>query len=122
MINSSFKILSAFLAFCLWGSWAYFINHNIKSALVQGAASFVITLILIKFVTYLFNILPQSRVKFFLPTFITISLTSSFLIVIHSLAKTQNILFTILPPIIVASIFCFVVTIKLEKNTNDKLK
>ena len=62
-----------------------------------------------------FNILPFST-RLFLPTLITIMLTSSALIVVHTIAETPNILYTILPPITVAFIFCIFVTIKLIKN------
>lgn len=117
-----FNILSAFFAFLLWGSWAYFINQNIKSALIQGVASFIITIFLIKCVTKIFNFLTLSSARFFLPTSITILITTSSLTIIHFLFDTQNIFYTIFPPVIVATIFCFFVTAKLEKINHDKSK
>ncbi len=117
-----FNILSAFFAFLLWGSWAYFINQNIKSALVQGLASFIITIFLIKCVTKIFNFLVLSKARFFLPTAATILITTSSLTAIHFLVGTKNIFYTIAPPVSVATIFCFFVTAKLEKINHDKSK
>lgn len=117
-----FNILSAFFAFLLWGSWAYFINQNIKSALVQGVASFIITIFLIKCVTKIFNSLTLYSARFLLPTAITILITTSSLTVIHFLFDTKNIFYTISPPVTVATIFCFLVTAKLEKINHDKFK
>ena len=118
-IDNSFKYSSSFIAFFIWGSWAYFINHNIISALAQGTASFVITLILIRSVTWLFYSLPKNFFRTILPALITISCTGSALVLIHFLVGTQRVFFTILPPITVAAIFCFYVTLKLQRINNE---
>ena len=114
--NKTFKIISSLLAFFLWGSWAYLINQNIISAFAQGTASFIITLFLIYFTTWLYQILPKTFLQPILPTLITISCTSSILFVIHFLVGTEEIFYTIFPPITVASIFCLYVTFKLQKT------
>jgi TRAP-type C4-dicarboxylate transport system permease small subunit len=55
-----YNLFSAFFAFFLWGSWAYFVNSGnehsgIFSGLAQGTASFVITLFLVHAVTRLYH-------------------------------------------------------------------
>jgi hypothetical protein len=48
-----YNVLSAFLAFFLWGGWAYFVNGStditrcLISGLTQGTASFIITLVMV---------------------------------------------------------------------------
>lgn len=56
-----FKLVSGFLAFVLWGGWAFYVNGDdslaikTKSALAQGTASFIITLIMVRIVTFFYN-------------------------------------------------------------------
>jgi hypothetical protein len=118
-VNDSFKKFSAFLAFIIWGSWAYFVNHDVISAFSQGTASFIITLILIYIVTFIFNLLPENKlIKIIFPAIIAVSITGTFLVIVHLVVDTKEIFYTIFPPISVAFIFCIITALKLSKIHN----
>ncbi len=118
-----YKYLSAFFAFLLWGGWAFYINHNainhsgLISGIVQGCCSFVITLIITHFIVIQFNWFTNNIAKIILPPVITISFTSFFLVLIHSLAGTPSILYTVLPAISIAFLFAFFTVYKLHKTS-----
>jgi hypothetical protein len=123
-ILKSYNYLSAMLAFVLWGTWAYFINidsnNNFISAFSQGIASFIITLMMIKSVQYFYNIFPKNRLFFVLPSIITVGITSSVVVGIHLMVKTQNILFTVFPTVIVALLFALYTTKKISTKIIKK--
>ena len=108
----AFKLISALAAFVLWGGWAYYINGgstnpaSLKAAGVQGSASFIITLLMIRAVTSLHGRLPSGTLQVWLPSVITLSGTGSLLIVAHWLAGTPQILPTIAPALLVGGLFC----------------
>jgi len=122
--SKKYNVLSAFGAFLIWGCWAYFVNSNtsnpysaIVSGLAQGTASFVITFIMVRFVSVFFNNLQASWAKLILPSFLTICITGSFLALMHYLIGTSKIFFTVAPALTVAFIFCFYTTLQLRKNS-----
>ena len=120
----SYSSLSAVLAFILWGTWAYIMNidsnNNLISAFSQGIVSFVITLIMIKIIEYFYNLFPKNKLFFILPSIITISITSSFVVGIHVIVNSQNILFTVFPTVIVAFLFALYTTKKISIQTIKK--
>jgi hypothetical protein len=108
----AFKLISALAAFVLWGGWAYYINGgnanpaSLKAAGVQGSASFVITLLMVRAVTWLHGRLSSGTLQVWLPSVITLSGTGSLLIAAHWLAGTPQILPTIAPALLVGGLFC----------------
>jgi len=113
-----YRFLSAFVAFLIWGSWAYFLNHKndngtasgLVSGITQGIASFVITLLMVRAVTYVYGKLPNTKWAIAIPAVVTVSITGSCLILIHWLVGTQNISTTVILPLLVAFIFCLFTT------------
>ena len=108
----AFKLLSALAAFVLWGGWAYYINggnanpSSLTAAGVQGSASFVITLLMVRAITWLHGRVPSGALRVWLPSAITLSGTGSLLIAAHWLAGTPRILPTIAPALLVGGLFC----------------
>jgi len=124
-ISKKFNISSAFIAFLIWGSWAFYVNNNsnysgVISGIAQGVASFVITIFMTYSVTWFFNLLPKTGILLMIPSLLTICITGSGLFVIHSLIQTPRIFYTIAPAITVAFIFCLFVTLKLRKSYNEQ--
>lgn len=111
-IGYRFKLVSAFAAFLLWGGWAYCVNSSstpearLKSALAQGSASFIITLLMVRFLTYIYQQLPPTPFRLWLPSVITVLCTGSALVLVHVFIGTQHILMTITPALLVAFGFC----------------
>ena len=121
-----FNYVSAFMAFMLWGGWAYYVNvqdtdiAGIMSGLTQGTASFMITLFLVHSVTRLYHRFKHPVGKLLFPAIVTVCFTSMCLLLIHTLAGTPHILMTILPAITVAFSFCLFTSYKLHKiNRNS---
>ena len=114
-----YRFLSAALAFLLWGAWAFYINGDYDfttrttSALTQGSASFIITLIMVSMVTLIYNALPDNALRLMLPAFITVLCTGSLLYLVHYLVGTPRIIHTIAPPLTVAFLFCIFTSFKL---------
>ncbi|WP_310448306.1 hypothetical protein [Thiobacillus sp.] len=108
----AFKLLSALAAFVLWGGWAYYINGgnanpaSLTAAGVQGSASFIITLLMVRAITWLHGRVPSGTRQVWLPSVITLSSTGSILIAAHWLAGTPQILPTIAPALLVGGLFC----------------
>ncbi len=126
MSLKSYNYTSAILAFVLWGTWAYFMNINSSnsfiSAFAQGIASFIITLVMIKIIEYFYDLFPENKFYFILPSVITVFITSSFVIGIHLFINTENIFITVLPTVIVAFIFTLFTTRKISNYTKKKEK
>jgi hypothetical protein len=108
----AFKLLSALTAFVLWGGWAYYINGgnanpaSLTAAGVQGSASFIITLLMVRSLAWLHGRVPSGALQAWLPSAITLSGTGSLLIAAHWLAGTPRILPTIAPALLVGGLFC----------------
>lgn len=116
--SRQYRLISAGLAFVVWGAWAWFVNQledrpdqlsPVGSGLIQGTASCLITLFMLRSVTHLYHRFSALRYSaptlLFLPAILTTALTSSCLSVAHLLAGTANVVGTVLPGIIVA--LCF---------------
>ncbi len=110
---------AALLAFVLWGGWAFYINQpagfktGLISGLAQGTVSMVMTFVMIRAVTGIFNRLTLRILQMVLPTLITVGSAAGLLILVHSLVGTPNIFWTILPGLSGAVPFCFFTSYKL---------
>jgi hypothetical protein len=112
-----YALVSALLAFALWGGWAYAINGgSLKAALIQGSASFVITLLMARTVTWLYRRMAGGWLQLWLPASVTILLTGSGLATLHRLAGTPHILPTIAPALCVGFAFCLFTSYTLRKS------
>ncbi len=124
--SHSFNYLSAFIAFTLWGCWAYYINNSystnsgIISGLAQGAASFMITLFMVHFVTYLYGKFSHPVSKLLLPAIVTVCITSICLIILHILVGTPQVFYTVSPALSIAFSFCLYTTFKIHKINQMK--
>lgn len=120
--TKQFRLLSASLAFLLWGAWAYYVNDGYEffiratSAATQGIASFIITLVMVRIVSWIFNFMPENKLRLYLPAIITVLCTGSLLYGIHWGVGTPKIIPTIAPALTVAFLFCVYTTFKL-RNT-----
>lgn len=119
--SRQFNLVSAALAFLIWGGWAYYVNNDqgsstgLISGITQGSASFIITLAMVHTVTWLYKNIPPSPLQLFLPAIITVSITASCLYSVHSLVGTPNIAYTIAPALSVAFMFCVFTCFKLDR-------
>ena len=125
-----FNLVSAILAFVLWGVWAYIVNGGaitgtvrgapLAAAITQGCGSFIATLIMVSLVTWLYNLLPVNSTRRILPAIITVAITGSCLATAHAIVGTPEIIPTIAPALIVAFSFNLYTTFKLHHNANDQ--
>lgn len=119
-ISKHYRYLSAFLAFLLWGGWAFYINYDenshagVISGISQGSCSLIITLLITYFITFQFNKFSHCIFRIILPPVITVSITGSLLILIHIMVGTPSILFTVSPALTVALLFSFYTVYKLH--------
>ncbi len=120
--NHGYSIISAVIAFMLWGGWAYYLSYDkskgiasgVASGLIQGIASFTITLFMVKAVSWLFETMPQSNLGVLLSAMVTVSFTGSCLFLAHFLVGTQNIFLTIAFPLSVAFVFCLTTAYRIK--------
>lgn len=118
----SYELWSALMAFLLWGGWAFYVNEGagfavgLASGVVQGAASFVITLLMVRSVTYLYGHLTGRLLRLALPATITVATTGAMLVVIHRMVGTPHIIATIGPALMVGLAFCAYTTYKLARK------
>lgn len=117
--TKQYNILSASLAFFIWGGWSFYINDasmffRVTSGLAQGVSSFIITLIMVKIVTWFYYRIYFKQLRFILPAIITVFCTGSVLIAIHYIIGTPYILKTVSPALSVAFIFCLYTSYKLK--------
>ncbi len=121
-----FNLISAALAFALWGGWAYYVNAEavaeggraspLSSGLTQGTGSFLITLIMVHAVAWLCHHLPDCSMRLVLPALITVAVTGSCLAAAHALVGTRNIIQTIAPALTVAFVFNVYTAVKLRRQ------
>ena len=120
--DRSYNLISAILAFMLWGGWTFYINtkmdslqHGIISGLTQGICSFFITLFMTFLIDKQFNYFKNDLAKLCLPPICTVLLTGSFLILVHHLIGTPSIVYTLTPVITVAFLFAVFTNLKLYR-------
>ncbi|MBS0290711.1 MAG: hypothetical protein JSS07_11835 [Proteobacteria bacterium] len=112
-IELKYKLISASLAFILWGTWTYYINDGttrISSAFSQGIASLIITFLMVRAVSYFYKKFANGKFRLILPALLTISVTGCCLVSIHYIVGTKYIVLTVLPPLIIAFLFCLFTT------------
>jgi hypothetical protein len=124
--SRQFNLISAALAFALWGGWAFYVNSRtadeagrsspLTSGLTQGVGSFVITLIMVRAVTWLYHRLPAHPSRVVLPAVATVAVTGSCLATAHALVGTPSIVQTIAPALSVAFAFNIFTAIKLGRE------
>ena len=126
--SKRYTLGSAALAFVIWGGWTFYVNRSaspaqqLLSSLVQGTASFIITLIMVRAVTWLYAHLPKNWAQLVLPAIFTVAVTVSCLALIHAMIGTPRIAPTIAPALTVAFLFCLFTAYKLrlaELRTTD---
>ncbi|MEQ9407122.1 MAG: hypothetical protein RIK87_05325 [Fuerstiella sp.] len=109
--SRQYRYISAALAFVTWGGWAYFINVRsatiddappIVSALMHGTASCIVTLLMLRSVTFLYHRLAGHPLRLVLPAIITTTVTGSCFLTAHWWIGTADLLATIAPGLIVA--------------------
>ncbi len=122
-----YNIFSAVLGFIMWGGWAYYINGGhgigtrITAGLAQGTATFVITLFMIKLVTFFYMKLPGFGIfRLILPSVFTIAITGTCLTLIHVCIGTPNIFLTVAPALTMAFLFCLYTTFKLKRPDKNR--
>ena len=117
-ISHQYRLVTATGAFFVWGGWAFWVNrvpdiqHGYVSGITQGMASFVITLLMVESVRLIALRVPPAY-QLWLPPLLTASVNGVVLLVVHSLAKTPNILATIAAPLAVAFCFCLFTSYKI---------
>ncbi len=105
----------------LWGGWAYYVNQKsgtdvgFRSAITQGTASFIITLIMVWIVSWWFSRIRQPALRVLLPGVFTVGLTGTCLFIVHKIVGTPAVLQTITPALSVAFLFCLYTSIKLNR-------
>ncbi len=118
------KLLAASLAFVLWGGWALVVNWQagVQAAtiagLIQGSTSFVVTLLMAAAVTWQVRRFRHRVCRVLVPPLITVSVTGSFLFLVHSLGRTPGVWQTILPPTIIAFCYCLLLSAQLQRETS----
>ncbi len=117
-----YRYYSAILAFIIWGAWAFYVNGDagfntrLTSGLAQGTASLIITLVMVRAVTEIYNRLPDKPWRPLLPAVLTVCVTGSVLVLVHTLVGTPRILPTIAPALSVAFAFCIFTALKLNRT------
>ena len=123
--TSFYKYAAATQGLLLWGGWGFYVNskdsirYGISAGLVQGIFSFVATLIVVYFLTKLFNYFDHFLLKITLPICLMLTALFLFSFFAHSLAQTPEILKTILPNLVVAGLFCCFTIYKLIRAKSD---
>lgn len=126
--SKRFNLLSAGMAFALWGGWSYLVNRHapgyspIISALAQGAASFVITLLIVRCVSWTYAHMPHGVTRLLAPPVLTISATGSLLFLVHSLVGTLEIATTITLPLLVAFGFAVYTTVHIHRQRDQHIE
>jgi len=120
--SKQFIVISAILAFLMWAGWAYYANLDaagygaLFSAIAQGVFSALATLVMVRVVTTIHNLIADKRLAVFLPAVLTVSVSSILLFLLHSFVGTSSIIKTILPPMTVAFLFCVFTASKLQQS------
>ncbi len=115
-------------AFVLWALWAAYSNAEhgmataVRAGLVQGTASFAITIYLTLSVAWLFRRCRIPHLRLVVPVLGTVAVTGSFLVLLHHLVGTPEIFATVAPPITVAALYCAYVNASLLRTKAQPTK
>jgi FtsH-binding integral membrane protein len=124
-MSRRFSLISAALAFVLWGGWAFHVNRAADpwlSALTQGVGSLVITLVMVRAVACLYHRFSHLSVGLVLPAVIVVFVTGSCLAAAHTVVATANIFGTIAPALGVAFVFNIYTAAKLRRAEPASMK
>lgn len=115
------SIVSGLFGFAAYGGWAFYANDThgldaaMKAAFTQGSYSFTVTLVMTLLIEYLFR-LPSNRTLRFCVTFFgTCAILYSSSWGVNALAGTPEIFMTILPGIVIGTVYTFVYTLSLGR-------
>jgi hypothetical protein len=120
-----YNILSASIAFVMWGLWAYFVNVGKGAsspylyAIVQGVFSFVMTLVIVRVLQYFWVRMQGQPFADLAPVIFTVFLTGLVLVLIHVLIATPNLIGTVIAPLTVSFAFCLFTVKKLKKSKEN---
>ena len=92
------------------------VDVRMMSGLVQGAASLIITLIMVRSVVGIFHRLPSNPLRLVLPAVITVGITGSGLVLVHAFVGTPRIV----PSLTLAFVFCVYTVLKLHHEDTIK--
>ena len=121
-----YRVISAALAFLLWGGWSFIVNGEdglatrMVSSITQGTASFVITLVMVRIITWLYRRLPDVWFRVLLPAVITVTCTGSIVVLVHVLVGTPQITMTVIPAFTVAFGFSLFTAYKLKRSEQEQ--
>lgn len=125
-----FNVVSATLAFFVWGGWAYHVNRQpavneagaspLISGLIQGVASACIALMMVRSVAWIYHRFAGHALRMLLPALITVSIAGCCLATAHLLAGTSDPLRTIAPALTVAFGFNVFTTNKIRRSANHR--
>lgn len=119
------SVISAIAAFLFYGSWAYYANSMhaqpivFKAAITQGTYAFVSTLILSLFIEFLFKI--KKNISFFLVFCVTCMFLYSTSYGINFLLGTPEIFVTILPGMVIGTVYAFFYIFGLSKSRSNEM-
>lgn len=120
--SNLYKYGSATQGLIFWGCWAFYVNSDdsfwagFKAGLVQGLFSFLATLVIISALTQLYNYFDRPLNRNILPSIIILLCYTAIIVGSHLIAKTPNILLTVMPSIAIVAIFCSITTYKLASS------
>lgn len=119
----TYRLVSAGLAFCVWGGWGYFVNSQqataaaspVMSGLLHGLFSSMVTIVMLTSVTWLYGRFAAAGWRMLIPAATTSLATGSCITVAHLMIGTANVPATVLPGLIVAFCFNLLTTKKLSQ-------
>ncbi|NQV99705.1 MAG: hypothetical protein HQ483_08405 [Rhodospirillales bacterium] len=128
-VSQKYNLVSAAFAFVLWGAWASAVNGEnglsgrIFAGLSQGAASFIITLLMVRLLVFVNGKISFLAASETVSSIFTVLITGSFLTLVHLTAHTPNIGLTIFPAITVAFLYClYTAHTRLRQDASKKLR
>ncbi len=104
--------ISAIAAFFGFGIWAYLANYNeghyiaMRAAWVQGSLSFVFTLVGSAIMEFMVRLSEDNLKRFLMAVITNMLVVYGFVIGGHLINGTPNLFLTILPGLIITSIYC----------------
>ena len=119
------SIVSGLFGFLAYGGWAFYVNyaHGLdaatKAAFTQGSYSFIVTLVMTLLMEYLFRLLSNPGLRFCVTFFGTCAVLYSSSWGVNVLAGTPEILMTILPGVVIGTVYTFVYTLSLARLQAD---
>jgi len=107
------SLFSAFVGFIFYGGWAYFVHMDysqeiaIKAFFTQGLISFFVTLVLTQFMEVLFAYIKGYKLAYWFVAVLTSSLVAIISLLVNLLVGTPEVLMTILPGLILSTVYSF---------------